>query len=249
MITKSGLDALVEKYETEDFIKNDPIQFTKKFENFYDIEIASFVTSCFAYGNRQVFIAKLNELFNAIDNKPYEFVMNFDETKIKNINYRFAKEYDIIGLFKKISALYQNKSSLKNLFEENYDGEILPMLQKVCDYFYDEMQLSMGYCHLVPNPKNGGALKRLNMFLRWQVRKPPVDLGLWEFIPTSKLLMPLDTHVARISRELGLLCRSSNDIKAVMELTENLKKFDPIDPVKYDFALFGYGVNHPIKSR
>lgn len=248
MITKSELESLVEMYETEDFIKNDPIQFTRNFENIYDLEIASFVASCFAYGNRQVFIAKLNELFNAIDNKPYEFVMNFDETKIKNINYRFAKESDIIGLFKKISILYQNKSSLKKLFEENYNGEILPMLQKVCDYFYDEMPLSMGYCHLVPNPKNGGALKRLNMFLRWQVRKPPVDLGVWEFIPTSKLFIPLDTHVARISRELGILYRSSNDFKAVVELTENLKKFDPIDPVKYDFALFGYGVNHPIKS-
>ena len=122
------------------------------------------------------------------------------------------------------------------------------MLQGVCDYFYDGVQLTQGYCHLIPNPRNGGALKRLNMFLRWMVRKPPVDLGLWDFIPTSKLLIPFDVHVARISREMGLLGRNSDDCKAVIELTERLKNFDSIDPVKYDFALFGYGVTHPKNS-
>ena len=94
------------------------------------------------------------------------------------------------------------------------------------------------------NPRNGGAMKRMCMFLRWMVRKGPVDFGIWNFMPASDLLIPLDVHVARISREMGLLTRTSNDFKAVLELTENLRKLDPEDPVKYDFAMFGYGVNN-----
>ena len=96
---------------------------------------------------------------------------------------------------------------------------------------------------MIPNPEKGGAMKRMNMFLRWMIRKPPVDFGIWNCIPASELLIPLDVHVARISRELGLLTRNSNDFKAVIELTDNLKSFDNSDPVKYDFATFGYGVS------
>ncbi len=96
---------------------------------------------------------------------------------------------------------------------------------------------------MVPSPANGGAMKRMNMYLRWMVRKPPVDLGIWDFIPQEKLLIPLDVHVARLSREMGLLTRSSNDFKAVVELTKNLREFCPKDPAKYDFAIFGLGVD------
>ena len=96
---------------------------------------------------------------------------------------------------------------------------------------------------MIPNPANGGAMKRMNMFLRWMVRKPPVDFGIWEFMPASKLLIPLDVHVARVAREMGILTRKSNDFKSVVELTKVLRTFDSNDPVKYDFATFGYGVN------
>lgn len=97
---------------------------------------------------------------------------------------------------------------------------------------------------MIPNPRKGGAMKRMCMFLRWMVRKGPVDFGIWDFMPASDLLIPLDVHVARISREMGLLQRNANDFKAVIELTNNLKKFCPDDPIKYDFAMFGYGVNN-----
>ena len=96
---------------------------------------------------------------------------------------------------------------------------------------------------MLANPYKGGAMKRLNMYLRWMVRKSDVDFGLWDFIPTSELLIPLDTHVARISREMKLLTRKSNDFKAVLELTNNLKKYDSNDPVKYDFAIYAKGIN------
>ena len=119
------------------------------------------------------------------------------------------------------------------------------MFIPVTDYFYSRAKnAGQGFYFMIPNPRNGGAMKRMCMFLRWMVRKGPVDFGIWDFMPASELLIPLDVHVARISREMGLLTRTSNDFKAVLELTENLRKFDPEDPAKYDFAMFGYGVNN-----
>ena len=119
------------------------------------------------------------------------------------------------------------------------------MLQSVTDYFYSRVKnkVGQGFYHLIPNPQNNGTMKRMNMYLRWMVRDGEVDLGIWDFIPKSELLIPVDVHVARISREMGLLSRKSNDKKAVLELTENLKKLDPKDPVKYDFGMFGKDVN------
>lgn len=244
MITKDELDLLVNTYETEDFIKDDPIQIPHRFTNEEDITISAFVTSCFAYGNRKVFIKKLNELFETINNQPYKYVLNFEPKKLQNFNYRFSKSVDVICFFEKLHELYKT-SNLKKLFQENYNGNIQNMLQAICDYFYCNTELTQGYCHLIPNPQKGCAMKRMNMFLRWMVRKPPVDFGIWNFIPQSELLIPFDTHVARMSRHLGLLKRNSNDFKAVKELTTCLKNFDNQDPVKYDFALFGYGVTHP----
>ncbi len=244
MITKHELDLLVNTYETEDFIKDDPIQIPHRFTNEEDITISAFVTSCFAYGNRKVFIKKLNELFETINNQPYKYVLNFEPKKLQNFNYRFSKSVDVICFFEKLHELYKT-SNFKKLFQENYNGNIQNMLQAICDYFYCNTELTQGYCHLIPNPQKGCAMKRMNMFLRWMVRKPPVDFGIWNFIPQSELLIPFDTHVARMSRHLGLLKRNSNDFKAVKELTTCLKNFDNQDPVKYDFALFGYGVTHP----
>ena len=244
MITKKELDELVKQYETTDFIKDDPIQIPHRFKTEEDITISAFITSCFAYGNRKVFIQKLNELFDKIDNKPHEYVLNFEPDLLKDFNYRFSKDTDVICFFEKLHDLYKNKSSLKELFKQNYNGDIQQMMQAVCNYFYCDCNLTQGYCHLFPNPQKGCAMKRVSMFLRWMVRKPPVDFGIWDFIPKSELVIPLDTHVARMSRKLGLLSRNSNDFKAVRELTDKLKQFDNNDPVKYDFALFGYGVAH-----
>lgn len=244
MITKKELDKLVKQYETINFIKDDPIQIPHKFKSEEDITISAFITSCFAYGNRKVFIQKLNELFDKFNNKPYEFIKNFKPEILKKFSYRFSKDIDLICFFTKLHELYKSGSSLKKLFKQNYSNNIQSMMQAVCDYFYCDCSLTQGYCHLIPNPQKGCAMKRMSMFLRWMTRKPPVDFGIWTFIPMSELIIPLDTHVARMSRKLGLLNRNSNDFKAVIELTNNLKQFDNEDPVKYDFALFGYGVTH-----
>ena len=166
-----------------------------------------------------------------------------------NFNYRFGKQNDFAEIFSIMKELYEHDGGLSELFKYSYKkfGTLTDFnfFKTITDYFYSRVKndVGQGFYFMIPNPENGGAMKRMNMFLRWMVRKPPVDFGIWDFIPTAKLLIPLDVHVARISREMGLLKRNSNDFKAVIELTEKLRQFDPNDPTKYDFATFGYGVN------
>ena len=249
MITKTELDELVEKYETANFIKDDPVQFPHIFKDKKDIEIAGFIASLFAYGNRKLFIAKLKDFFKIADNEPLNYITNGDFSAIlsENFNYRFSKPFEITELLKILSTLYNTSHGLGELFEYAYKSNHL--FDIVVDYFYSRVdnRAGQGFYHLLPNPKKGGAMKRMNMFLRWMVRKSEVDLGIWDFIPKSELLMPLDVHVARLSRQMGLLTRKSNDMKAVVELTNNLKQYDSEDPVKYDFAIFGKGVNEQEK--
>lgn len=247
MITKTELDKLVEKYENKTFIESDPIQIPHRYKDKEDIEIVAFISALFAYGSRKVFIPKLDELFSKMGKKPLEYIKNGGFSNLINFNYRFAKENDVIEILKILSKLYNSNETLQTLFRYGYEqkSDIKGMLQVVTDYFYlnSTDNVGEGFYFMLANPKNNGAMKRLNMFLRWLVRKPPVDFGLWDFIPTSELLIPLDTHVAKISREMNLLTRKSNDFKAVLELTDKLKQFDANDPTKYDFAIYAKGIN------
>ncbi len=248
--TKEYLDLLVQTYETKDFIKDDPVQFPHRFQNKNDIEIAAFLASIFAYGKREVFIEKLNKLFEKMGNKPYEFVASFNSNNhiLDDFDYRFSIGIDIVQIVLILKALYTSNETLESLFAYGWKNTktVQGTLQTVVDYFYSRVTLPVtkGFYHLLPNPAKKSACKRLNMFLRWMVRDGEVDLGLWKFMPKSELLIPLDVHVAKISRSLGLLERSQNDYTAVLELMHNLKEFDSNDPVKYDFAMFGYGVNN-----
>lgn len=251
MITKEELDKLVEKYENPDFIKNDPIQFIHKYKNKKDIEIAGFIASLVAYGSRVQFIKKLSYLFNTIaQNEPLNFIQNFEPVMIGDFNYRFGKPNDFVCIFNILKELYKD-DSLEELFKYGYLNN--KIFETVVDYFYAraDKNVGQGFYHMIPNPKNGGAMKRMCMYLRWMVRKSSVDVGVWDFMPKSDLYIPLDIHVARISRQMGLLKRKANDFKSVIELTEKLKEFDPKDPVKYDFAIFSYGINqanHKLES-
>lgn len=253
MIIKNELDNLVTKYETVDFIKDDPIQFPHRFKIKEDVELAGFIASLFAYGNRKMFIAKLDDLFNRAQNEITNYVKCGDFGNLKGIEYRFSKDYDIIPIFEILHELYTKSHGLEELFEYSWSNSLntegqsrsyLQFFQTIIDYFYSRAPKTaqQGFYHMLPNPANGGAMKRLNMFLRWMVRKPPVDLGIWEFMKPKDLLIPLDVHVARVSRNMGLLGRKSNDFKAVIELTQKLLEFSPDDPVKYDFAMFAFGV-------
>ncbi len=250
---KTQLDNYVKQYETIDFIKDDPVQFVHRFKDKNDIEIAGFIASMFAYGKREVFISKLNYIFNLMNNKPFEFIQSFNykENNIKNCDYRFSKDCDLIEVLRILNILYSEKETLESLFKYSYsqNNDVWNMFQGVVDYFYarvNENKVTKGFYHLLPNPAKKSALKRMNMLLRWFIRTGCVDIGIWNFIPKSELLIPLDTHSAKIGRLLGLLKRNDNAYESVIELTENLKSFDRSDPVKYDFALFGYGVNNKV---
>lgn len=245
MITKTELDKLVEKYENPNFIKNDPVQFIHKYKNKKDIEIAGFIASLLAYGSRVQFIKKLDYLMeNIAQNEPLNFIQNFESKMIGDFNYRFGKPNDFISIFEIMKTLYNTTDGLEELFADGYKkGKIF---ETVVDYFYARANenVGQGFYHMIPNAHNGGAMKRMCMYLRWMVRKSCVDVGIWKFMKPSELYIPLDVHVARVSRQMGLLTRNSNDFKAVIELTNKLKEFCPDDPVKYDFAMFAYGVDN-----
>lgn len=245
---KNLLDKYAKQYDTEDFIKDDPVQFVHLYDTPKNIEIAGFIASMFAYGKRELFIKQLKTFLTKKKNLS-EFIKDFDENDeiLKNFNYRFSKGVDFIQILKILQKLQAENESLKSLFKYHYEQShnIIKMLSGVTDYFYSNvtMDVTQGFYHLLPDPQKGGAVKRMNMMLRWFVRKSPVDVGIWDFIDKSELIIPLDVHVGNISRQLGLLTRKNNDMKSAMEITENLRKMDKNDPIKYDFALFGIGIN------
>lgn len=245
MITKLELDRLSKKYETSDFINSDPVQFVHKNSLKYDIEIMGFLAALFAFGSRKVFIKKLDILYKIMEGSPKDFILNGDFSLLSDFDYRFAKPNDIKNILLILRKLYSTSNGLEELFEFGYKQEcsIKSSLCAVSDYFYSNVKdAGQGFNFMIANPRNGGAMKRMNMFLRWMIRKSSVDVGLWSFISPAELLIPLDVHVSNVSRKMGLLTRTSNDFKAVLELTERLREFDPVDPVKYDFAMFGAGV-------
>lgn len=247
MITKQELDKLVEKYETKEFFYDDPVGIPNRFKDKKDKELAGFMSSLVAYGRRDVFIKKLNELLKIAENEPYNFIMNFEPKILGGFNYRFGKSEDFSQIFDILKALYETGGGLEELFKYGYENKVQNnMFIPVTDYFYSRAKDkdSLGFRFMIPDARKGSAMKRMCMYLRWMVRKGEVDFGIWDFMPSSELLIPLDTHVSRVSREMGLLQRKQNDFKAVLELTENLKQYDRDDPVKYDFAIFGYGVNN-----
>ena len=183
-----------------------------------------------------------------MDSSPYKFLLSFEGKSYEGFKYRFIKENDLNDLLFCLKKLYIGGKSLKSLFEYGYkkSGSVKGMLEIAVDYFYSNAKNpeSGGFKHLLPNPKKGSALKRFCMFLRWMVRCGEVDLGLWNFIPKSELIIPMDTHVIQQAQKMGLLNSPKADFKTALKLTELLKQFDPEDPVKYDFALFGYGIDN-----
>jgi len=156
----------------------------------------------------------------------------------------------MVEMLKILNSLYCENGGLEKLFAKGYELTLetnskQDLFKYVIDYFYSRVKsdAGQGFYFMLPNPYKGGAMKRMCMFLRWMVRKSDVDLGIWNFMPKSELLIPLDVHVGRISKELGIDTRKANDFKSVLEITDKLRELCPEDPIKYDFAMFGYGVN------
>lgn len=250
MFSKELKQLLDEKYveynKSEFFIETDPIQIPKCFEEKEDIEIAGFLAASLAWGQRPTIIKKCKELMQLMDYAPYDFVMHADAAdyeRFRNFKHRTFNSYDCVYFLQSLANIYRNRGGLENVFTEAYrkHGDMFDVLREWHTVF-TSLPAEPRVLRHIANVDKGSAAKRVNMFLRWMVRRDrEVDFGLWKNIPTSALLIPLDLHTGNVSRQLGLLTRNQNDRKAVEELTARLRELDPIDPIRYDFSLFGLG--------
>ena len=247
---KSYLDSCVKKFNTPDFIENDPISIPHQFSRKQDIEIMGFWVSMLAWGQRKTIINKANELIQLMDGAPYDFILNHEEKDRKaflNFKHRTFQAIDTLYFLTFFQDFYKKTESLETAFSNHLTPKsenIEAALKGFHEQFFSLPDAPHRTRKHVSTPIRNSACKRLNMFLRWMVRKDKkeVDFGIWKKIKPAQLLMPLDVHVDRVARRLKLLERKQTDWKSVIELTNNLKQFDPKDPVKYDFALFGVGV-------
>lgn len=248
---KNLLDSLYLSYKHK-FSSKDPVWNLHRFNNEKDIEILGLIISAYSYGSVDQINRFIGSLLQKIGNKPYEFTINFEKRKdkklLKDMYYRFNTAGDLANLFQALNKMLTKHSSLKNAFMSYYnsdDENIITALQGFTGEFSMNGNSVAGkyYHYLVPNPVNGSTCKRMNLFLRWMVRKDEIDLGIWDEIDPAMLIMPVDTHVARVSKNLRLVQRKSVDLKFAVELTRNLKKLDEKDPVKYDFALCHAGID------
>jgi uncharacterized protein (TIGR02757 family) len=247
---KEFLDNKVKEYDRPEFIKDDPICIPHLFTRKQDIEIAAFFASVFAWGNRTTIISKSKELMHRMGDGPFDFVINHsqkDLKKLKGFKHRTFTEDDLYYFIEFLHQHYTKNDSLEKAFippaRTGEGNEIQSSLICFKDYFFSLEHLRRTEKH-ISSPLQKSTCKRLNMFLRWMVRndKQGVDFGLWKRIRPSQLICPIDVHVARVAKKLGLLKRKQVDWLAATELTGSLRKLDKDDPVKYDFALFNLGV-------
>ena len=239
---KNKLEELYLEYNRPDFIPKDPVKFPHRYKKKSDREIAAFIAATIAWGRRDLILRSGERIFETLGPSPYSYVM---EEKFLSLDdrgkslHRTFFEGDLKYFCRGLRACYTKYDSLEALFTQSdniFDGISL---------FRRTMAEGNGglYSKHVANPDSGSACKRLNLALRWLIRREgPVDLGLWKSISPASLIIPLDVHVGRISRKLGLLQRKANDRKSALFLTDSLRAFCPEDPCKYDLALFGYGV-------
>ncbi len=243
---KIFLDEKVDQYNTLDFITSDPISIPKRFSRKEDIEIAGFIAATIAWGQRSAIIKSAEKIMNWMDEEPYEYVMegNFDNIP-EGAVYRTFNNVDFRYILHGLRSAYRNHGGLEKMFTDGYQKR-----NSVFDAISDFRQVFTAFeepyrtgKHLA-NVDKGSSAKRINMFLRWMVRKDArkVDFGLWKGIDMKDLMLPLDVHTGNVGRKLGILTRKQSDWKAVEEITKVLRNFDTEDPVKYDFALFGLGV-------
>ncbi len=244
---KSFLEEKYHLYNQVSFIETDPISIPRLFARKEDIEIAAFLSASIAWGQRVTIIRNANKLVELMDSQPFEFLINSTYKDVKRFGsfvHRTFNGIDCSYFILALSAIYREQGGLEKLFSDGFalDGTIKTAITSFRESFLSFAPPSRTGKHIA-NPSAGSSAKRINMFLRWMVRpaKGGVDFGLWNSIPPSALMMPLDVHSGSVARKLGILQRIQNDWQAVEELTANLRLFDPSDPVKYDFALFGLG--------
>lgn len=244
---KCFLDEKTEQYNRPEFVESDPIQVPKAFSRTEDIEIAGFLASTIAWGQRKTIVKNAQKMMNLLGNSPYDFVMSHkksDLIRLESFVHRTFNGQDFIEFIHSLRRIYKRFGSLEEAVFQSVENKNLQKgISNFKKLFFEETTLKRTEKHL-SDPEKGSAAKRINMYFRWMVRSDNkgVDLGLWKKISPSQLSCPLDVHSANVGRLLGLITRKQNDAKALTQLDENLRKFDSNDPAKYDFALFGLGI-------
>ena len=244
---KEFLDTKVIQYNTPDFISSDPLQIPHRYSLKEDIEISGFLTATIAWGNRKSIINNAKRLMTLMDHAPYDFVMQHQPKDLEALNsfvHRTFNGLDCIQFMESLKHIYSHHGGLEGIFNTYAEPDSLQMaIHHLKQHFFEIDHLIRTKKH-ISDPLKKSAAKRINMFLRWMVRSNDtgVDFGLWTKLYPAQLSCPLDVHSGNVARKLGLLKRKQNDAKALAELDTSLRKLDPIDPVKYDFALFGLGV-------
>jgi uncharacterized protein (TIGR02757 family) len=243
---KTFLDNKVETYNQPSFIKDDPIIIPHLFTKKQDIEIAAFFAAIFAWGNRKTIINKSKELMQLMDMQPHAFCLSQDLERLKRLlgfKHRTFNATDLLYFVEFLQYHYRSNESLETAFTK-WGTDVEQMLTGFHHYFFSLEDVPSRTKKHIATPEKKSNCKRLNMFLRWMVRddNKGVDFGIWKKIKSSELICPVDVHVARVANRFNLLHRKQTDWNSAIELTEQLKTFDPNDPVKYDFALFGLGV-------
>tara|TARA_R110002049_G_scaffold82169_3_gene209118 strand:- start:17543 stop:18307 length:765 start_codon:yes stop_codon:yes gene_type:complete len=244
---KDFLDEKALLYNNVDFIESDPIQIPHRYTKKEDIEISGFLVATISWGNRKSIINNGIRLMDIMGNSPHDFVLNFSEKETEKLSgfvHRTFNEIDLTYFIRSLQNIYVKHGGLEKVFSD-YAKEF--NVQEAIHHFkklFFSLDHPVRTQKHISDPLKNSAAKRINMFLRWMVRDSStgVDFGIWKSISPSQLSCPLDVHTGNIARKLGLLKRKQNDAKALTELDKALRELDPVDPVKYDFALFGLGV-------
>jgi uncharacterized protein (TIGR02757 family) len=245
---KDLLDFRVSFYETTTFIEADPISVPHRFSKLQDIEISGLFAATLAWGHRSMIIRNAARIVEGMDNAPHDFILHYHESDLKRFLtfvHRTFSATDLLYFIQFLKHHYDEHDSLETAFSTpGYSNPtVRQALEHFHNYFFSLPEFPARTRKHVATPARGSACKRLCMYLRWMVRRGPVDFGLWESINPAELICPLDTHVARVASRLGLLTKEKADWKAAVELTDNLRRLNPHDPVRYDFALFSLGAD------
>ena len=240
------LDEKAAFYENPIFIESDPIQIPHQFQKKQDIEIAGLLTAIIAWGNRTSILNSARKMMELLDHDPYSFVCGHSPKDLKALDgfvHRTFQTTDLQFMIRALQQAYSIEVSLENFFIGSAESSMAERIHQFRAFMLQTPHEKRSEKHLA-DPLKGSAAKRIHMFLRWMVRSNTqgVDFGIWKQISTAELSCPLDVHSGNVARKLGLLKRHQNDAKAVAELDQSLRRIDPKDPVKYDFALFGLGV-------
>ena len=245
---KDILDFEAARINHPDFIADDPVQFPRRFQRLQDIEIAALLSATIAWGNRKMICANCNKLMALMDNSPYDYLRDRGYEDLPDMNIHrtfFARNFR--HYMRGLHAIYVKYGSLQEFVRCNKISQSqFPSweLVRLMNVIFAESNNGVADSRCLPGNLDTTALKRINMALRWLVRRDGiVDMGVWDVLDPSQLYIPLDVHVGNTSRQLGLLHRKANDRRATIELTDTLRRFRPDDPVWYDFALFGIGIN------